>query len=90
MVITFSFTDSQKPVFKSTLLSMDQLTVGLEVQGVVRNTASFGAFVDIGVNSNALLHKSKFGGKTLGPGDIVKCRICEVDLMRQRIGLALL
>jgi len=83
------FLDSQKPVFKSNILTMDQLSVGLEVHGVVRNTTSFGAFVDIGVNNNALIHKSKFSGKTLGPGDIVNCRICDLDLTRKRISLAL-
>ena len=82
-----SFLDFVKPVFRSSVLSMDDLKIGTQLDGVVRNVTTFGAFVDIGVGKCGLLHISKFMGQTFGPGDKVHCKIGNVQ--NDRISLLL-
>lgn len=74
-----------KPVFRSGILTITELKVGTALEGVVRNVTTFGAFVDIGVGTNGLLHVSKFMGRTFGPGDPVRCKILKLE--NERIGL---
>lgn len=81
--------DLPKPVLRSGVLSMDDLYVGLTLSGTVRNAVDFGAFVDIGVKQDGLLHRSKLKGRQLGVGQVVECEILEVDAKRGRISLGL-
>ena len=70
-------------------MNMNDLKKGTLCDGVVRNVTSFGAFIDIGVNRNALLHVSRFGNRTFGPGDRVRCKVDTLDIEKGRIGLLL-
>ncbi|KAK3799213.1 hypothetical protein RRG08_054340 [Elysia crispata] len=81
---------SQKPLFKQDIVSASDLKSGSELTGRVLNVTHFGAFVDIGVNINGLIHKSKMGrfGK-LAVGDRVGVKVESINLDRQRIGLIL-
>jgi protein Tex len=85
-----------KPIFHTEVLKMEDLQVGMELTGTVRNVVDFGAFVDIGVHEDGLVHVSQLSHKfvkhpseAVAVGDIVKVRVIEVDLKRQRIGLTM-
>lgn len=85
-----------KPIFHTEVLKMEDLQVGMELQGTVRNVVDFGAFVDIGVHEDGLVHVSQLSHKfvkhpseAVALGDVVKVRVIEVDLKRQRIGLTM-
>jgi protein Tex len=85
-----------KPIFHTEVLKMEDLQVGMELTGTVRNVVDFGAFVDIGVHEDGLVHVSQISHKfikhpseAVALGDIVKVRVLEVDLKRQRIGLTM-
>ncbi|HLN60431.1 MAG TPA: Tex family protein [Symbiobacteriaceae bacterium] len=85
-----------KPIFHTEVLKMEDLQVGMELQGTVRNVVDFGAFVDIGVHEDGLVHISQMSHKfikhpseAVALGDVVKVRVIEVDLKRQRIGLTM-
>ncbi|KDE69084.1 transcription accessory protein [Fusobacterium necrophorum DAB] len=84
----------QKPLLKSDILNIDHLSVGMELEGTVRNVVKFGAFVDIGLKNDALLHISSISdefvsdpSKVLSVGQIIKVRIKEIDKERGRVGL---
>ncbi|XP_065059999.1 S1 RNA-binding domain-containing protein 1-like [Rhopilema esculentum] len=78
----------EQPLFKKELRTIDDLAIGQLVTGVVRNMTSFGAFVDIGLDKDALIHRSNLAGcNDLGPGDKCECFVINVDKSRQRIGL---
>jgi len=80
--------DVDPPMLRSDVLSMDDLHQGLILSGTVRNVVDFGAFVDIGVKQDGLLHSSKIPrDTTLGVGDIIRVSILNVDRDRGRIGL---
>ena len=67
---------------------MDDLLVGMTLQGTVRNVVDFGAFIDIGVKQDGLLHRSQTPrGVALGVGDVVTVEILSVEPERGRIGL---
>ena len=67
---------------------MDDLTPGLRLQGTVRNVVDFGAFVDIGVKQDGLLHRSRLPqGTVLGVGDVIDVEIVTVEKERGRIAL---
>ena len=68
---------------------MDDLYPGLELKGTVRNVVDFGAFVDIGVKQDGLIHRSKLKGKRLSVGQVVDVEVLEVDERRGRISLGL-
>ena len=68
---------------------MDDLYPGLELSGTVRNVVDFGAFVDIGVKQDGLVHRSKLRGRQLSVGQVVEVEILEVDERRGRISLGL-
>ncbi|MEF9952121.1 MAG: Tex family protein [Clostridium sp.] len=84
------------PVFMSDVLEMKDLKIGMVLKGTVRNVADFGAFVDIGVHQDGLVHISQMSTKRVNhPLDIVKVsdvvdvKVIEVDLDRQRIALTM-
>ncbi len=83
------------PLLRSDVLSMEDLKAGMELTGTVRNVVDFGAFVDIGVKQDGLIHISQFGSKfirhpmeVVSVGDIIDVVVLEVDLRRGRIALA--
>ena len=83
------------PLLRSDVLSMEDLKPGMELMGTVRNVVDFGAFVDIGVKQDGLIHISRFGSRfikhpmeVVSVGDIIKVEVLEVDLRRGRIALA--
>lgn len=88
--------DLPKPELRSDVLSIEDLKVGMIMKGTVRNVIDFGAFVDIGVHQDGLVHISevcdryiKHPSEELSVGDIVKVKIISIDLQKQRIGLSI-
>ena len=88
--------DLPKPELRSDVLSIEDLKVGMVMRGTVRNVIDFGAFVDIGVHQDGLVHISevcdryiKHPSEELSVGDIVKVKIISIDLQKQRIGLSI-
>lgn len=80
--------DLPPPMLRSDVLSLDDLQPGLSLQGTVRNVVDFGAFIDIGVKQDGLLHQSRMpAGLTLSVGDIVTVEIVQVERERGRIAL---
>jgi uncharacterized protein len=80
--------DLPAPILRSDVMTMEELQAGMTLKGTVRNVVDFGAFVDIGVKQDGLLHVSKIpGGELLGVGDVIDVEILNVDLDRQRISL---
>jgi uncharacterized protein len=80
--------DAPAPILRSDVLKMDDLAEGMCLKGTVRNVVDFGAFVDIGVKQDGLLHKSKIPyGTTLKVGDIVEVEILKIEAERGRISL---
>lgn len=80
--------DLPQPILRQDILTMDDLSPGLELSGTVRNVVAFGAFLDIGVKQDGLLHRSQIPpGVGLKPGEIRQVRILSVDQDRGRIGL---
>ena len=85
-----------KPLLRSGCMSLEELTPGMILEGTVRNVIDFGAFVDIGVHQDGLVHISQISDKfikhptdVLSVGDIVKVKILEVDKDKKRIGLSM-
>ncbi len=84
------------PVLRSDVLTMEDLRPGMRLKGTVRNVVDFGAFVDIGVKRNGLIHVSQMGQEyvrdpyeKVSVGDVVDVEILNVDIDRGRIGLSL-
>ena len=85
-----------KPQLRSDILGMEDLVPGMVLTGVVRNVIDFGAFVDIGVHQDGLVHISRIGSKfikhpseVLAVGDVVEVKVLEVDLKKKRIALTM-
>lgn len=85
-----------KPIFKTGVIDITQLKPGMILTGTVRNVADFGAFVDIGVHQDGLVHKSQMADRfvkhpldIVKVGDIVEVRVLEVDEKRHRISLSM-
>lgn len=85
-----------KPIFKSGVIDMKDLKPGMILMGTVRNVSDFGAFVDIGVHQDGLVHKSQMADRfvkhpldIVKVGDVVEVRILDVDLKRKRISLSM-
>jgi protein Tex len=77
-----------KPILRTNLLRMEDLKQGLKLQGTVRNVVDFGAFVDIGVKQDGLLHRSQIpAGVSLRVGDITTVEILKIEADRGRISL---
>ena len=88
--------DSPRPVLRSDVLSMEDLTEGLILKGPVRNVIDFGAFVDIGVHQDGLVHISqiceryiKHPLEAVSVGDIVEVKVLSVDMKKNRIALTM-
>ncbi len=80
--------DLPAPILRSDVLSMDDLQKGMHLSGTVRNVVDFGAFVDIGVKQDGLLHRSQIPpGQILTVGDVIEVEILSVEKERGRIGL---
>ena len=84
------------PELRSRAISMEELEVGMVLKGTVRNVVDFGAFVDIGVHQDGLVHVSRLSDKfvrhpseVVSTGDTVTVRVVEIDLKRGRIGLSM-
>ncbi len=81
--------DLPAPVLRSDVLKMEDLVVGMRLKGTVRNVIDFGAFVDIGVKQDGLLHRSKMPLNTLlKVGDVIEIEIEKIEIERGRIALA--
>ena len=89
--------ESMPPVvFRQDVLSFEDLKPDMELTGTVRNVVDFGAFVDIGVKTDGLVHISQISNRfikhpmdAVSVGDTVKVRILEVDQERQKISLTM-
>lgn len=85
-----------KPILKTGIIELKDLKPGMVLAGTVRNVSDFGAFVDIGVHQDGLVHKSQMANRfvkhpldIVKVGDIVKVAILEVDEKRKRISLTM-
>ena len=85
------------PILRSDVLSMEDIQVGMELQGTIRNVVDFGAFVDIGVKQDGLVHISrmkkgfvKHPSDVVAVGDIVTVWVIEIDSKKGRVGLSML
>ena len=88
--------EMQKPILRTDVLEMEDLKEGMILKGTVRNVIDFGAFVDIGVHQDGLVHISKLSKKfikhpleAVSVGDIVEVRVDSVDLKKKRIALSM-
>ena len=90
--------DMPKPILRKNVLSIDDLEIGMVMQGTVRNIVDFGAFVDIGVHQDGLVHISqlvedrfvKHPLDIVSVGDIVDVKVLDVDSKRNRINLSMI
>jgi len=85
-----------KPILRSDVLEMKDLKPGMILKGTVRNVIDFGAFVDIGVHQDGLVHISQMSDRfikhpleVVSVGDIVEVKVLDVDLKKQRIALTM-
>ncbi len=85
-----------KPVFKSGVIDLKDLKPGMELEGVIRNVVDFGAFVDIGVHQDGLVHISELSDhfvrnalEHVSVGDQVKVRVLSIDIARERVSLSM-
>ena len=88
--------DMPRPILRSDVLEMKDLTPGMVLKGTVRNVIDFGAFVDIGVHQDGLVHISQICDRyikhpleALSVGDIVEVKVLDVDLQKKRIALTM-
>ncbi len=89
--------DMPKPILKSDILHLEDLKRGDKLEGTVRNVVDFGAFIDIGLKNDGLVHISKISKEyikhpldVLNVGDIVTCYVDDISLEKQKVGLTLL
>ena len=85
-----------KPILRSDVMGMEDLKEGMILRGTVRNVIDFGAFVDIGVHQDGLVHISQMSDKfikhpleVVHVGDIVEVKVIGVDLQKKRIQLTM-
>ncbi len=86
-----------QPLLKSDILDIKDLTIGMKLQGTVRNVVDFGAFIDIGLHNDGLAHISKLTDKyikhpseVVSVGDIVDCYVEDISLEKEKVSLSLL
>lgn len=89
--------DIKQMTLRSDVLSLDDLEIGMELEGTVRNVTSFGAFVDIGLHDDGLVHISKMSrdfikhpSEVLKIGDIITVYVCDIDKNKERVSLSLI
>lgn len=85
-----------KPIFKSGIIELSQLEKGMKLMGTVRNVSDFGAFIDIGVHQDGLVHKSQLSDRfvkhpldVVKIGDVVEVTVIDLDEKRNRISLSM-
>ena len=85
-----------KPILRSDVLKMGDLREGMTLKGTVRNVVDFGAFVDIGVKQDGLVHVSQMADRyvknpleVVSVGDVVEVKVISIDIERGRIGLSM-
>ena len=86
-----------KPLLKSDVLTLDDLTIGMKLQGTVRNVVDFGAFIDIGLHNDGLVHISKITNRyikhpseVLSVGDIIDCYVLDINKEKEKVSLTLI
>lgn len=86
-----------QPILKSDVLDIEDLKVGMHIQGTVRNVVDFGAFIDIGLHNDGLAHISKLTNKyikhpseVVSVGDIVDCTVIDINLEKKKVNLSLI
>lgn len=86
----------EKPVFKSDVLDIKDVQIGMRLQGVVRNVTDFGAFVDVGLHNDGLVHKSQMADyfvqnpiEVVKVGQTVEVRVLDVDVEKEKISLSM-
>ena len=86
-----------KPVLRSDVLTLDDLSIGMKLQGTVRNVVDFGAFIDIGLHNDGLVHISKITNRyikhpseVLSVGDIIDCYVLDINKEKQKVSLTLI
>ena len=89
--------EAPKPILKSDVLTIDDVRMGMELTGTVRNVVDFGIFVDVGLHNDALAHISKLShdfvrhpSKLFQVGDIVTCYVIGIDKNHEKISISLL
>ncbi len=89
--------DYQMPILKSDIITIDNLTPGMKLEGTVRNVVDFGAFIDIGLHNDGLVHISKITNKyikhpneVLSVGDIVTCYVIDINKEKEKVSLSLI
>ena len=88
--------DLEPPRFSSNVMEIKDLEIGMKLEGVVRNITDFGAFVDIGLHNDGLVHKSQMADRFVShPMDVVSLgqqvtvRVLEIDLDREKVSLSM-
>ena len=88
--------DLPKPILRSDVLKFDDLQEGMELTGTVRNVIDFGAFVDVGVKHDGLVHISEMADRyiknpseVVSVGDIVKVKVIGIDREKQKVSLSM-
>ena len=86
-----------KPLLKTDVLNINDLKIGMKLQGTVRNVVDFGAFVDIGLHNDGLVHISKITNRyikhpseVLSVGDIIDVYVIEIDAAKEKVSLSIL
>ena len=89
--------DYDMPLLKSDILTIDNLKFGMKLEGTVRNVVDFGAFIDIGLHNDGLVHISKITNKfikhpseVLSVGDIVTCYVIDINKDKEKVSLSLI
>ncbi len=89
--------DMPKPILRSDILHLEDLKIGMKLQGTVRNVTPFGAFIDIGLKNDGLVHISKLTDKfikhpmeVVSVGDIVDCYVDDIKFDKNKVSLSLL
>ena len=86
-----------QPILKSDVLHIEDLSIGMKLQGTVRNVVDFGAFIDIGLHNDGLVHISKITDKyikhpseVLSVGDIIDCYVIDINKDKEKVSLSLI
>lgn len=85
-----------KPILKSDVLKIEDLQVGMELMGTVRNVVDFGAFIDIGIKNDGLVHISEISNKfvrnpmeEISVGDVVKVKVIDINMDKKKVSLSM-